>query len=167
MTRITTSVSLTPEHQKFIKDEGLSPTSLLQQAIEARMNGHYDEDREGVLDEMVDRFFKSGRGRTFMESKDWLESPVWKEDLRSVGMTPMGFMSICRKRVEAGIENGIDPLLQYMVGIIDKIPPSAIKMPKVSGARRRHIEHQEALARQWELEQNTKEEEQIDEQTAE
>lgn len=153
MSRIIVSCSVTKEQKDFIDENKLSPTALFQEHLTKIMTGVYDEDREGLLDEMAGRFFKDGRGRTFSESKDWLESPAWKEDLRSMGLTPLGFMSICRKRVEMMGENGIDPIMQYMVGLIDELPPSSVMMPNLSNARRRHIEHQEALARKWEMEQ--------------
>jgi len=157
MSRIIVSCSLTQEQKDYVDAEKLSPTNLLQGLLEKMMTGAYDADREGVLDEMVARFFKKGRGRPFAQCKDWLESPTWKEDLKEAGLTPLGFMSICRKRVESMTGNGIDPVMQFMVGIIEELPPSAVNVPKLSDMRRRHIERQAALANQWEKDREAQE----------
>lgn len=153
MGRVSTSVSISSENAKYLKDNKLSPSDLLNKYVSLLRRGAYDEDRETIIDEMVERFFKGGRGRTFAQCRDWIQSPSWKEELRSMGLTPLGFVSICRKRVESMNENGIDPRLQVMVGIIDELPPSAIKVPGLSNARRRFIENQEALALQWKKDQ--------------
>ena len=115
------------------------------------MTGVYDADREGMMDDLFDQFFKDGRGRSFRQCKDWLESPAWKEDLRASGLTALGFMSICRKRVEAMGENGVDPVMKFMVGLIDEVPPSAVQIPGLSPARRRYLREQQKLEHQWEL----------------
>lgn len=153
MSRIIVSCSLTQDQKDYLDGNRLSPTSVLQEAIEKRMTGVYDADREGLMDDLFDQFFKDGRGRSFRQCKDWLESPAWREDLRASGLTALGFMSICRKRVEAMGENGVDPVMQYMVGLIDEVPPSAVHMPGLSPARRRYIQEQKKLAQQWEIDQ--------------
>ncbi len=153
MSRIIVSCSVTKEQKEFIEENKLSPTAIFQQHLTKLMTGAYDEDREGMMDELVDRFFKEGKRRTFTQCKDWLKSPAWKDDLAAIGLTALGFMSICRKRVEAISENGTDPLLQYMVGIIDELPDTAVTVPGLSDARRRHIEHQAELASKWENDQ--------------
>jgi len=153
MGRISTSVSLSPENAAYLKYNHLSPSDLLNKYVNLLRRGAYDEDRESMIDEMVERFFRDGRGRPFQNCKDWLESPAWKEDLSAVGLTPMGFMSLCRKRVEAMSENGADPILQYMVGIIRELPPSAIRLPRSSPGRVKFLQEQERLAREWKRDQ--------------
>ena len=150
MGRVSTSVSMTEEEAEFLKNEKMSPTAVLHKAIQRMMTGAYDEDREGLIDELYERFIKQGKGRSFAQAKNWLESPSWKDDLSAVGLTPMGFMLLCRKRIESLGDNGVDSLLQYTTGIIDEIPASAIKMPPLSPARRRYLQQQEEMALQWE-----------------
>ena len=150
MGRFSTSVSLTPENAEYLKDNKLSPSDLLNKYVGLLRRGAYDEDREAMVDELVERFLTDGRGRKFEECKDWLKSPAWKEDLSAVGITPLGFMSLCRKRIESMGENGIDPVLQFMVGIIKELPPSVLMVPKLSLGRRRYLENQAALANEWE-----------------
>ncbi len=101
--RVVSSIAITLEQKAWIDANNLSLSDLVQKMLSARMNGIYDDNREAAMDVLWERFRRLctwPNPRTFSDVQSWLSSPGWADELKSVAMTPHGFLAYVRRRVE-------------------------------------------------------------------
>lgn len=116
--RYITSISLTPEQQAWLEKEKLSLSDLVQKMLNARINGIYDDNREEVMEVLWERFRRLAtwpNPRTPDQTQSWLNSAGWADELKSVSMTPHGFLAYVKRRVELDVTSPWE--LRFAVGI--------------------------------------------------
>lgn len=121
--RVVSSVAITVEQHEWLKNKELSLSELVQKMLNARMSGIYDENREAMMDVLWERFRRMAtwpNPRTIDMVQSWLSSPGWSDELKSVSMTPHGFLTYVKRRVE--LDPDAPRELRIAVGL-EKVKP--------------------------------------------
>jgi len=94
------TVSITEQQKAFLREYGLSPSKLLQEAIDSRMRGDYDPWIKSLKETLYERYKRYKGNRPPDKLLEWLSGEAWKPFIAEIGFTPSRFMEYCEKRLQ-------------------------------------------------------------------